>query len=82
MAMISLSEARRLSPSRTPTSTAIGIVTLKVLGSVKSRTSITLVNVELLRTTISKMWGRSRMKRMKVKSAQPMSVWDSISPRM
>jgi hypothetical protein len=82
MAMISLSEARRLNPSSTPTSTAMGMVTLKVLGSVKRKISTTLVKVELLRTTISRMWGRSRMKRMKVKSAQPMSVWERISPRM
>jgi hypothetical protein len=82
MATISLSEARRLSPSSTPTSTAMGMVTLKVLGRVKSRISITFEKVELLRTTISRMWGRSRMKRMKVKSAHPMSVWERISPRM
>jgi hypothetical protein len=43
---------------------------------------MTLVKVELLRTTISRMWGSSFMKRMKVKSAQPMSVWERISPRM
>ena len=82
MAMISLSEARRLRPSRMPTRTAMGMVTLKVLGRVKRKISITLVKVELLRTTISRMWLRSRMKRMKVKSAQPMSVWERISPRM
>ena len=82
MAIISLSAARRLSPSSTPTSTAMGMVTLKVLGNVKSRISITFVNVELLRTTISRMWGRSRMKSMKVKSAHPMSAWERISPRM
>ena len=38
MAMISLSAARRLKPSRTPTSTAMGMVTLKRLGSVKRKT--------------------------------------------
>ena len=82
MATISLSEARRLRPSKTPTSTAMGMVTLKVLGSVKSRISITLEKVELLRTTTSRMCGKSCMNKMKVKSAQPMSVWERISPRM
>ena len=82
MAMISLSAARRLRPSSTPTSTAMGMVTMKKLGSVKRTISTTLEKVELLRTTISRMWGRSCMKRMKVKSAQPMSVWERISPRM
>ena len=60
----------------------MGMVTLKVLGSVRRRISITLLKVELLRTTISRMWGRSRMKRMKVKRAHPMTVWERISPRM
>ncbi len=82
MAMISLSAAKRLSPSRTPTSTAMGMVTLRVLGIVKSRISITLLKLELLRTTISNMCGKSFMNKMKVKSAQPMSVWERISPRM
>ena len=82
MAMISLSAASRLSPSSTPTSTAMGIVTLNRLGRVKRKISDALEKVELLRTTISRMWGRSGMNRMKVKSAQPMSVWESISPRM
>ena len=72
----------RLSPSSTPTSTAIGMVTLKKLGSMKRTTSTTLVNVELLRTTISRTLGNSFMKRMKVKITHPMSVWESISPRM
>jgi len=55
MAMISLSAARRLKPSRTPTRTAMGMVTLKVLGNIRSRISMTLANVELLRTTLSRM---------------------------
>ena len=82
MAMISLSAARRLRPSSTAHQHRHGNGDLKVLGSVKRKISITLVKVELLRTTISRMWGSSRMKRMKVKSAQPMSVWERISPRM
>ena len=82
MAMISLSAARRLRPSSTPTSTAMGMVTMKKLGSMKRITSRTLVNVELLRTTVSRIWGSSFMNRMKVKSAQPISVWERISPRM
>ena len=44
MAMISLSAARRLSPSSTPHSTAMGIVTLNRLGSVKRKTSATSVD--------------------------------------
>jgi hypothetical protein len=48
MAMISLSAARRLKPSSTPTSTAMGMVTMKVLGSMKRKISKTLVKVELL----------------------------------
>ena len=82
MATTSLSAASRLSPSSTPTSTAMGMVNMKKLGRVKTTTSTTLVKVELLRTTISRMCGSSFMKRMKVKSAQPMSVWERISPRM
>jgi hypothetical protein len=48
MAMISLSEARRLNPSSTPTSTAIGMVTMKKLGIMNTKTSATLASVELL----------------------------------
>ena len=55
MAMISLSAARRLKPSSTPHSTAMGMVTLNRLGSVKRKISITSVKVELLRTTTSRM---------------------------
>ena len=58
MAMISLSAARRLSPSSTPTSTAMGMVTRKRLGSVKRKISAAFEKVELLRTTISRMCGR------------------------
>ena len=73
MAMISESAARRLRPSNTPTRTAMGMVTRKVLGRVKTKVCNTAVKLELLRTTISRMCSRSRMKRMKVKSAQPIS---------
>ena len=55
MAITSLSAASRLSPSRIPTSTAMGIVTRKVLGSVKRKISSTLFRVELLRTIISRI---------------------------
>jgi hypothetical protein len=55
MATISPSPARRLRPSSTPTSTAMGMVTRKKLGRVKRTTSITAVKVEVLRTTISRM---------------------------
>ena len=48
MAMISLSAARRLRPSSTPTSTAMGMVIMKKLGSMKRTTSTTLTKVELL----------------------------------
>ncbi len=41
MAMISLSDASRLNPSSTPHSTAMGIVNLNRLGSVKRNTSAT-----------------------------------------
>ena len=82
MAMISLSAASRLRPSSMPHSTAIGIVTLKRLGSVKRKISATSVHVELLRTTTSRMCGSCGMNRMKVKSAQPISVRERISPRM
>ena len=58
MAMISLSAARRLRPSSTPHNTAIGMVTLNRLGSVKRKTWTTSAHVELLRTTISRMCGR------------------------
>ena len=82
MAMISLSAARRLNPRSTPTNTPMGMVTLKVLGSVRRKISTTLLKVELLRTTISRMCGRSRMKKMNVNRAHPMTVWERISPRM
>ena len=81
MAMISLSDASRLNPSSTPHSTAMGIVTLNVFGSVKRNTSATSP-VELFRTTISRICGSCGMNRMKVKSAQPISVRERISPRM
>ena len=55
MAMISLSEARRLKPSRMPHSTAMGMVNLNRLGSVKRNTCPMSVSVELLRTTTSRM---------------------------
>ena len=74
MAMISLSEARRLNPSSTPTSTAMGMVTLKKLGIMKRTTSTRLVKVELLWTIISRILGNSFMKRMKVKITPPMSA--------
>ena len=82
MAMISLSAARRLRPSRTPTSTAMGMVTKKKLGSRKRTTSVTVVKVELFWTTVSRILGNSFISRMKVNSAHPMSVWERISPRM
>jgi hypothetical protein len=82
MAMISLSAARRLKPSSTPTSTAMGMVTMKKLGRVKRTICTTLVKEELLRTTISRMRGNSFMKRMKVKITHPISAWERISPRM
>ena len=74
MATISLSAARRLRPSNTPTSTAMGIVTMKKFGSRNRTTSNTEVKVELLRTTMLRTLGSSFMRRMKVNSAQPISV--------
>ncbi len=51
MAVISLSAAIRLSPSNTPTSTAIGMVMVKLLGRVKRKISPTLASEALSRTT-------------------------------
>jgi hypothetical protein len=82
IAMISLSAARRLSPSKIPTSTAIGMVTLKVLGRLKTKISAIFSKLELFRTTASRMWFKSRMNRMNVNTAQPMRVYERISPRM
>jgi hypothetical protein len=82
MATISLSAAILLNPSSTPTRTAMGTVTMKKLGSRNSTTSSTLEKVELLRTTRLRMLGSSFISRMKVNSAQPISVWERISPRM
>ena len=82
MAIISLSAARRLRPSITPHSTAMGIVNLNKFGSVKRNTCATSAHVELLRTTTSRMCGSCGMNRMNVKSAQPMSVRERISPRI
>ena len=82
MAVISLSAARRLRPSSTPTSTAIGMVTVRVFGSVKRKIFSTLTSEELLWTTSARMRPRSRMKRMKVKSAPPRSAWEKTSLRM
>jgi hypothetical protein len=60
----------------------MGMVTMKKLGSVKRTTWTTLMKVELLWTTISRMRGSSFMKRMKVKITHPISAWERISPRM
>jgi hypothetical protein len=49
----------------------MGMVTVKKFGIKKRTTSITVLDVELLRTTISRMFCNSRMNRMKVKSAHP-----------
>jgi len=48
MAIISLSAARRLNPSSTPTSTAMGMVIMKKLGSMKRTILTTLLKLELL----------------------------------
>jgi hypothetical protein len=82
MAVISLSAASRLSPSRMPTSTAMGMVTVKVFGSVKRNIWRTLTSDELLCTTRARIFARSRMKRMKVKRAPPRNAWERISLRM
>ncbi len=55
MAMISLSAASRLRPSRIPTRTDIGMVTQNRFGSVNRNTSKTLLKLELFRTTISRI---------------------------
>jgi hypothetical protein len=82
MAVISESAARRLRPSSTPTSTAMGMLSSKVLGSMKRKSWRTVRALELLRTTISRISSSGFMKRMKVKSAQPSTEWEVISPRM
>jgi hypothetical protein len=46
------------------------------------KTRKTLERVELLRTTVSRICGSRGMKRIKVKSAQPMRACERISPRM
>ena len=74
IAIISLSEAMRLKPSSTPTSTDMGIVYFSRFGSVKRNISNTSESVELLRTTTSRMRGRLGMNRINVKSAHPMKV--------
>src|SRR5271156_107923 len=82
MAVISLSAASRLSPSRMPTSTAMGMVTVNMLGSVRRKISTTVPRDALLRTTSSRRCGRSRMNNTKVKSAPPMKACESTSFRM
>src|SRR5277367_2690313 len=82
MAVISLSAASRLSPSRMPTSTAMGMVTVNMLGSVRRKISTTVPREALLRTTNSRRCGRSRMNNTKVKSAPPMKACESTSFRM
>ena len=59
MAVISLSAASRLRPSRMPTSTAMGMVTVNMLGSVKRTISTNGPSDALLRTTSSSRCGRS-----------------------
>jgi hypothetical protein len=58
------------------------MVTFRRYGRVKRKIFRTLLNVELFRTTVSKISGRRGMKRMNVKSAHPISAWERISPRM
>ncbi len=58
MAVTSLSAARRLRPRRIPTSTAMGIVTVKMSGSRARTIATTDPSAELFRTTSSSRLGR------------------------
>jgi hypothetical protein len=82
IAVISLSAAIRLRPSNTPTSTAMGIVMVKVLGRVKRKISPMLASDALSRTITPRMSASGRMKRMKVNSAPPMRACEMTSLRM
>ena len=82
MAVISLSAASRLRPSRMPTSTDMGMVTTSVLGRMKRKIFSTLISDELLCTTRARIRPRSRIYRMKVKSTPPSSAWERISFKM
>ena len=79
MAVISLSAASRLRPSRMPTSTAMGMVRLRTLGSMNTKILATVPNEALLRAAISSSCPTYFMNRMKVKSAPPRSAWESTS---
>ena len=82
MAVISLSAARRLRPSSTPTSTAMGMVRLRVLGSMKRKILTTLPSEALLRAAISSSCPTYFMNRMKVKSAPPSRACEITSLQM
>ncbi len=71
MAVISLSAASRLRPIRMPTSTPAGMLMVSVTGTMKKKTSATLGNGALLRTTSSRICPRSRVNRTKVNTATP-----------
>ncbi len=79
MAVISLSAARRLRPSNTPTSTAMGMVRISTLGSMNRKILATEPNEALLRAAISSSWPTYFMNRMKVKSAPPRKAWERTS---
>ena len=71
MAVISLSDARRLRPSRMPTSTAMGMVTVNMLGSIRRKIFAMTPIDALLRTISSMRFGRSGMTSTNVKSTPP-----------
>ena len=82
IAVTSLSAASRLRPIRIPTSTAMGIVTVRAPGMVRKKISATLGSGALLRTTRSRMRSRSRRKITKVNTATPIRACESTSLRM
>ena len=79
IAVTSLSAAMRLSPSRIPTSTPMGMVTFNAAGRVRKKISATLGKGALLRTTASRMRVSSRIKITKVNTEAPMSPCQSTS---
>ena len=82
IAVTSLSAARRLRPIRMPTSTAMGMVTVRALGIVRKISSATLGIGALLRTTSSRIRVTSRMNRTNVNTAPPMTACERTSRRM
>ncbi len=82
IAVISLSAASRLNPSRMPTRIAIGIVTVNAFGSVYRMIRNTSESPAEFRTASSRILLRSRINSTNVNSTPPSRAWEETSRRI